>query len=198
MRRSALLLATLLASPACSDDGPGDDDTATDGGSPTAEDDGATDDGQDAATYPNCDTTGACPDAQICVPYTNGDDMPAGIQWCGEPCDPAGDASACPPPHPNAMVTPTCVELADGTGACGLDCEGGYNCPPGMSCFDGRLCVWGDRSASHQGTHASVPVPVPAPLKAPSPPPPPPPAPPHAQHRQPAPAHDAHTAAKTE
>ena len=152
MRRAPpLLLAILLGCPAGDD--ATDDGADTQATAPTA-DDGvpATSTGNDTiadgmdgggAPYGSCSLDTDCRDDEICRtdPFP---DEGAGLNWCAATCELGGDASECLPPHPNTTANVVCADRGDGTGVCTLDCNGGFACPPDMSCFNGTTCVWGE------------------------------------------------------
>ena len=142
-----------------SDDGaPGSTSTAseetgvasTGGGDSGGSSSGSTDGGSEssgggppAVPWADCDAELMCGGDDQCVINPLPGEGP-GLQWCGAPCDPDGAGDECPDPPLNSETSKTCFDLHDGTGACALDCSGGFACPTGMSCFNGNLCLYGE------------------------------------------------------
>jgi hypothetical protein len=67
--------------------------------------------------------------------------MPPGVAVCAlQGC---GGAGECPSPPPGGNASPGCMDVTgDMVDECVLDCTGGANCPTGMTCFAGFVCVW--------------------------------------------------------
>jgi len=126
-----VLLAVLLV--ACSGKDAADGDT-TDAGA---------DSSPGEVLYGDCSSDTDCALTEICAIYENGNGVEEGLRWCALPCDVAGDGSDCPPVHADSETTPVCdAHPKSGDGMCALDCGGGFACPDGMECWDGRRCLW--------------------------------------------------------
>lgn len=92
--------------------------------------------GAEGTPYGDClSMPDACGLDGVCL---NDGAMPT-IGVCTEECNVNGDCS--PSPGGNAPVS--CEDVTgDGLEECILDCSGGQNCPPGMTCFQNFLCAW--------------------------------------------------------
>lgn len=91
--------------------------------------------------------------------------MPPGVGVCAlQEC---GDAGECPSPPPGGDAAPACMDVTgDSVDECVLQCTGGANCPTGMACFAGFVCVWapglgpGDFSCADEDLGAALGSPV--------------------------------------
>ena len=119
----------------------GSSEESTSDGSSSSDSSSSSTGGEPVEPWGDCDEQLACGGAETCVVDPLPEEGP-GLQWCALSCDPDGDGAECPDPPAGSEVTKFCFDLHDGTGACALDCVGGYECPGGMTCFNGNLCLY--------------------------------------------------------